>query len=62
MRQDELAKAFLATVNDAIGVALVVPLAKRGDSNRFLDGSHDADDSAPTEETYLCIHMNAETS
>jgi len=40
--------------------SLVVPLAKRGDSNRFLDGSHDADDSAPAEETYLCIHMCAE--
>ena len=37
--------------------SLAVPLAKRGDSNRFLDGSHDADDSAPTEETYLCIRM-----
>ena len=42
--------------------SLVVPLAKRGDSNRFLDGSHDADDSAPTEETYLCIHLNTETA
>lgn len=37
--------------------SLVVPLAKHGDSNRFLDGSHDADDSAPVEETYLCIQI-----
>ena len=42
--------------------SLVVPLAKRGDSNRFLDGSHDAGDSAPAEETYLCIHLNTETA
>lgn len=40
--------------------SLVIPLAKRGDSNRFLDGSHDADDSAPVEEMYVCI--NTKTS
>ena len=34
---------------------LVIPLPKRGDENRFLDGSHEADDSAPGEETYVCI-------
>jgi hypothetical protein len=34
---------------------LVVPLAKRGDENRFLDGVHVASDDEPAEETYLCI-------
>jgi mitochondrial ribonuclease P protein 3 len=34
---------------------LVVPLAIRGDDNRFLDGSHYASDDEPDEETYLCI-------
>jgi hypothetical protein len=34
---------------------LVVPLAKRGDEHRFLDGSHVATDDEPEEETYLCI-------
>jgi mitochondrial ribonuclease P protein 3 len=34
---------------------LVIPLPKRGDANRFLDGSHQAPDDAPEEETYLCI-------
>jgi pentatricopeptide repeat protein len=34
---------------------LVVPLPKRGDENRFLDGSHVADSDEPEEETYLCI-------
>jgi hypothetical protein len=34
---------------------LVVPLAKRGDENRFLDGCHVACDDEPLEETYLCI-------
>jgi hypothetical protein len=36
----------------------VIPMPKRGDENRFLDGSHRADDSAPVEETYLCIRPN----
>jgi ribonuclease P protein 3 len=36
-------------------IGLVVPLAKRGDENRFLDGSHVATDDEPLEETYLCI-------
>jgi pentatricopeptide repeat protein len=34
---------------------LVVPLAKRGDANRFLDGTHIACDDEPIEETYLSI-------
>jgi pentatricopeptide repeat protein len=34
---------------------LVVPLAKRGDENRFLDGTHIACDDEPIEETYLSI-------
>ena len=34
---------------------LVIPLIKRGDENRFLDGSHVADEDEPVEETYLCI-------
>lgn len=34
---------------------LVVPLIKRGDENRFLDGAHVASDDEPIEETYLCI-------
>lgn len=38
---------------------LVVPLAKRGDENRFLDGSHYASDDEPKEETYLCIRPKA---
>ncbi len=34
---------------------LVVPLIKRGDENRFLDGAHVANNDEPIEETYLCI-------
>jgi len=34
---------------------LVVPLPKRGDENRFLDGVHVAEDGVPEKETYLCI-------
>ncbi|KAL3905263.1 MAG: hypothetical protein SGILL_009747, partial [Bacillariaceae sp.] len=34
---------------------LVVPLAKRGDDNRYLDGYHFASEDEPKEETYLCI-------
>lgn len=35
---------------------LVVPLPKRGDENRFLDGAHTADqEETPEEEMYLCI-------
>mmetsp|Transcript_10725 Transcript_10725/g.31269 ORF Transcript_10725/g.31269 Transcript_10725/m.31269 type:complete len:753 (-) Transcript_10725:1022-3280(-) len=34
---------------------LVVPLTKRGDENRFLDGCHVASDQEPEEERYLCI-------
>ena len=32
-----------------------IPHPKRGDVNRFLDGTHEADEDAPVEETYLCI-------
>jgi hypothetical protein len=38
-----------------IANGLVVPLTKRGDVNRFLDGAHVADSDEPEEETYLCI-------
>ena len=34
---------------------LVIPLAKRGDTHRFLDGSYDAGEDALCEERYLCI-------
>jgi hypothetical protein len=34
---------------------LVVPLIKRGDENRFLDGKHVAEADEPEEETYLCF-------
>ena len=38
---------------------LVVPLPKRGDPNRFLDGTFVAkDEDVPVEETYLCIRAN----
>mmetsp|Transcript_21229 Transcript_21229/g.26789 ORF Transcript_21229/g.26789 Transcript_21229/m.26789 type:complete len:112 (+) Transcript_21229:2-337(+) len=40
------------------GIGLCIPLPKRGDENRFLDGSHEADDSTPIEETYACINLN----
>ena len=38
-----------------VGHGLAVPLAKRGDENRFMDGSHLASEDEPLEETYLCI-------
>ncbi|KAG7371338.1 PPR: pentatricopeptide repeat domain containing protein [Nitzschia inconspicua] len=41
---------------------LVVPLAKRGDENRFMDGSHFASEDEPKEETYLCIRPKAPLS
>jgi hypothetical protein len=34
---------------------LVVPRPKRGDENRFLDGTHTATDNEPIEERYVCI-------
>ena len=34
---------------------IIVPLAKRGDENRFLDGLHVACDDEPVEETYVCL-------
>ena len=33
----------------------VIPHPKRGDENRFLDGTHEAKEDTPVEETYLCI-------
>jgi len=36
---------------------LVIPLPKVGDENRFLDGSHQADENAPSNETYICIKL-----
>ena len=33
----------------------IIPHPKRGDENRFLDGSHEANLDEPVEETYLCI-------
>lgn len=33
----------------------VIPHPKRGDENRFLDGTHEANEDTPVEETYLCI-------
>lgn len=38
---------------------LVIPLPKRGDERRFLDGSHEASEDAPEYESYLCIKPNA---
>lgn len=38
-------------------VGLVIPLPKRGDENRFLDGLHQADETAPLDETYVCIRL-----
>eukprot|EP00934_Nitzschia_sp_Nitz4_P004275 Nitzschia sp. Nitz4//scaffold27_size158506//121016//124588//NITZ4_002618-RA/size158506-processed-gene-0.88-mRNA-1//-1//CDS//3329545542//4265//frame0 len=35
--------------------SFVIPLIKKGDENRFLDGYHVADHDEPEEETYLCI-------
>jgi len=37
--------------------AIVIPLPKQGDLNRFLDGSHYADEKNPKEETYVCIAL-----
>jgi Protein-only RNase P len=38
---------------------LVIPMPKRGDENRFLDGVHEADESAPIDEMYVCIRPNS---
>lgn len=35
--------------------AIVIPLPKKGDENRFVDGVHVADDGIPEEETYVVI-------
>jgi hypothetical protein len=37
--------------------SLVIPLPKQGDENRFLDGCHEADESVPQEEAYVCINL-----
>jgi mitochondrial ribonuclease P protein 3 len=44
------------------GGGFVIPHPKRGDTNRFLDGTFDANDHEPIEETYVCIYpqMNKE--
>ena len=34
---------------------IVIPLAKRGDQQRFLDGCYEADENNPEEESYVCI-------
>ena len=38
-----------------ISNGLAVPLPKRGDENRFLDGIHVANEDEPEEETYVCL-------
>ena len=39
-----------------VGDGLVVPLPRRGDEHRFLEGRHQADDTAtPNDESYLCL-------
>ena len=38
---------------------LVVPLTKRGDENRFLDGCHVASDTEPEKELYLCVRPSS---
>eukprot|EP00978_Attheya_sp_CCMP212_P029767 scaffold106900_cov50-Attheya_sp.AAC.4 len=42
-------------IQRATNDAIIIPLPKRGDENRFLDGNHIADDTEPIEETYVCI-------
>lgn len=42
-------------------VGLVIPLPKRGDENRFLDGAFVAEEEeVPVEETYMCIRKKTE--
>lgn len=36
---------------------LVIPLPKKGDENRFLDGCHEAVEGVPEDETYVCIYL-----
>ena len=40
------------------GKAFVVPLPKKGDEGRFVDGIHVADEGVPEEETYVVICSN----
>lgn len=37
------------------GGAIAIPLPKKGDEGRFIDGTHVADDGAPMDETYVVI-------
>lgn len=37
--------------------SLVIPLPKKGDKNRFLDGTHEADETFPIDETYVYISL-----
>ena len=41
--------------NDGEGDAIVIPLPKKGDNNRFADGLHIAEEGVPDEETYTVI-------
>ncbi|EJK63235.1 hypothetical protein THAOC_16122 [Thalassiosira oceanica] len=41
--------------DDGEGDAIVIPLPKKGDCNRFADGLHIAEDGVPEEETYTII-------
>ena len=40
------------------GKAFVIPLPKKGDEGRFVDGMHVADEGVPEEETYVVICSN----
>ena len=40
--------------------SLVIPLPKRGDKNRFLDGTHEADEMYPMDETYVYICLKTD--
>jgi len=39
------------------GDAIAIPLPKKGDEGRYVDGVHVADDGAPEEETYVLIRL-----
>ena len=45
-------------IKDKQKKGIVIPMCKKGDANRFLDGIYVADDNEPDEETYLCICPN----
>lgn len=42
--------------------SLVIPLPKKGDENRFLDGCHKAVEGVPEDETYVCIYLQDNSS